>query len=86
MYRNLRPLVAKWFARRLEKRARQLRRALRDHERAELRRIQAADRRARGLRIFAAWSANVKPVVPRTIVSLDPAASFEQKTDRRAAA
>jgi hypothetical protein len=83
MYHKLRPLVAKWFARRLEKRARQLRRALRDHERAELRRIQAADRRARGLRLFAAWSSNGKPVA--SIVSLEPASSFEQKTGRRAA-
>jgi hypothetical protein len=85
MYRKLRPLVAKWFARRLERRARQLRRALRDHERAELRRIQAADRRARGLRLFAAWCSNVTPVASRTIVSLEPASSFEQKTGRRAA-
>jgi hypothetical protein len=85
MYHKLRPLMAKWFARRLEKRARQLRRALRDHERAELRRIQAADRRARGLRLFAAWSSNGKLVASRTIVSLEPASSFEQKTGRRAA-
>ena len=47
--------VAAWLAIRIEKRARRLRRALRDYERAELRKIQAADRRARGLRLYVAW-------------------------------
>ena len=44
------------LAGRIETRTRRLRRALRDHQRAELHRIRAADRRVRGLRLYAAWS------------------------------
>jgi hypothetical protein len=55
MQQKVKLWVAVWLAARMEKRARRLRRALRDYERAELRRIHAADRRARGLRLYAAW-------------------------------
>jgi hypothetical protein len=49
-------LIASWLASRAEIRTRRLRRALRDHQRAELRRIQAIRKRSRGLRLYAAWS------------------------------
>jgi hypothetical protein len=55
MQQKVKLWVAVWLAARMEKRARRLRRALRDYERAELRRIHAADRRARGLRLYAGW-------------------------------
>jgi hypothetical protein len=55
MHRKVKVLIARWLASRIESRTRRLRRALRDHQRAELRRIHAADRRARGLRLYAAW-------------------------------
>ena len=46
MYRKLKVLIARWLARRIEMRNRRLRRSLRDYQRGELQRIQAADRRA----------------------------------------
>ncbi len=55
MQQKIKLWIATWLSVRMEKRARRLRRALRDYERAELRRIHAADRRARGLRLYAAW-------------------------------
>jgi hypothetical protein len=55
MQQKIKLWIATWLSIRMEKRARRLRRALRDYERAELRRIHAADRRARGLRLYAAW-------------------------------
>ena len=48
-------LLARWLAARAEASARVTRRELRDYTRRELRRAEAADRRARGLRIYAAW-------------------------------
>lgn len=48
--------VARRSARRLGAHARKLRRELRDHGRLESARIHRAERRARGLRLFAAWS------------------------------
>jgi hypothetical protein len=56
MHSKMRVLLASWLASRLETRARRLRRALRDHQRAELRRIKAARQRSRGLRLYAAWA------------------------------
>ncbi|MBE7157575.1 MAG: hypothetical protein INR62_03925 [Rhodospirillales bacterium] len=52
-------------ARRIGSRARELRRELRDYTRGELFRIRLAEKRARGLRLYAAWS---RPTTP-TIVS-----------------
>ena len=42
MHRKVKVLIARWLASRIETRTRRLRRALRDHQRAELRRIHAA--------------------------------------------
>jgi hypothetical protein len=73
MHRKLKVLIARWLASRIETRTRRLRRALRDHQRAELRRIRAADHRALGLRLYAAWSCKEKEAMNhRTLVPLHP--------------
>ena len=48
--------LAKRRARRLAEQARRERRALRDHQRQQLRSIRSAEVRARGLRLFVAWA------------------------------
>jgi hypothetical protein len=86
MHQKIKLWVATWLAGRMEKRARRLRRALRDYERAELRRIHAADRRARGLRLYAAWFR--KDRVRRShqpFVSLQTAAELADPPSKRAA-
>jgi hypothetical protein len=73
MHRKVKVLIAGWLARRIETRARRLRRALRDHQRAEWRLIHAADRRALGLRLYAAWSCKEEEAINyRTVVQLHP--------------
>jgi hypothetical protein len=73
MHRKVKVLIAGWLASRIETRARWLRRALRDHQRAEWRLIHAADRRALGLRLYAAWSCKEKEAINyRTVVQLHP--------------
>ena len=72
MHRKVKVLIAGWLASRIETRARRLRRTLRDHQRAEWRLIHAADRRALGLRLYAAWSC--KEEKGRAIASLIPTA------------
>ena len=75
----LKVLIARWLARRIEIRRRRLRRALRDYQRAELRRISAADRRARGLRLYAAWACKEDMAVDcRTIVPLEASLGVEE--------
>jgi hypothetical protein len=87
MQRKMKVLVAAWLAKYMEKRARRLRRALRDYERAELRKIHAADRRARGLRLYTAWFRPER--VRRNHSSFVPLQATNdlatQPTDRRAA-
>lgn len=56
MYRQFRIFLARREAAHLEKSARTLRRAYRDYCRLEWGRIRNAEIRARGLRLFAAWS------------------------------
>jgi len=57
----------------IEIRTGRLRRALRDHQRSEWRLIQAADRRALGLRLYATWSCKREEAMNyRTVVQLDP--------------
>ena len=56
MYRQFRIFLARREAAHLEKSARTLRRAFRDYCRVEWGRIRHAEIRARGLRLFAAWS------------------------------
>jgi len=71
MHRKGKVLIARWLASRIESRTRRVRRALRDHQRAELRRIHASDRRARGLQLYAAWSCKEnKAMNYRTVVPL----------------
>jgi hypothetical protein len=81
-------LIARWLAIHIERRTRKLRRALRDHQRAELRRIRAADRRSRGLRLYVAWSCKEKAKAPmhfRTVVPLQPSSSVAEQMNRPAA-
>ena len=67
----LKVLIARWLARRIEMRRRRMRRALRDYQRAEMRRICAADRRARGLRLYAAWACKEDMADCQRIVPLE---------------
>ena len=53
---KLKLYIAGWIARRIEKRSRAARRALRDHRRQEGGRIRHDERRTRGLRLYIAWS------------------------------
>jgi hypothetical protein len=81
-------LIARWLAIHIERRTRKLRRALRDHQRAELRRIRAADRRSRGLRLYVAWSCKEKAKAPmhfRTVVPLQPSSGVGEPVSRNAA-
>jgi len=75
MHRKMNILLAGWLASRIETRTRRLRRALRDHQRAEWRLIHAADRGALGLRLYIAWSCREQEATNyRTIVQLHPSA------------
>jgi hypothetical protein len=86
MHRKVKVLIARWLASRIETRTRRLRRALRDHQRTELHRIRAARRRARGLRLYAAWSCKEKePMNYRTIVPLQPSSNVGEQVNRTAA-
>jgi hypothetical protein len=81
-------LIARWLAIHIERRTRKLRRALRDHQRTELRRIRAADRRSRGLRLYVAWSSKEKAKAPmhfRTVVPLPPSSSVAEQVNKTAA-
>ena len=86
MHRKVKVLVARWLASHIESRTRRLRRALRDHQRSELRRIRTADRRARGLRLYAAWSCKEKePMNFTTVVPLQPSSAVGKQADRNVA-
>lgn len=54
----MKAFIALWIARRLGIRARDLRRALRDHQRHEHAKILEFEHRSRGLRLYAAWIRN----------------------------
>jgi hypothetical protein len=85
MHRKLKVKIARWLARRIETQTRRLRRSLRDYDRFQWRRIHAADRRARGLRLYAAWSFKEKAAMNyRTIVPLRPPYSVEEQANRKA--
>ena len=60
---NLRILLARQISNRLAREARRYRRALRDHLRQETSRIRKLEIRSRGLRLYAAWSANASNVI-----------------------
>ncbi len=86
MYHKLKVLIARWLARRIEMRNRRLRRALRDFQRGELQRIQAANRRARGLRLYAAWSLKENEAISYgTIVQLQQPSGVGEQVNRKAA-
>ena len=86
MHRKVKVLIARWLSSRMETRTRRLRRALRDHQRAELRRIRAGDRRARGLRLYVAWSCKEKePMNFRTVLPLQPSSGVGEQANRNAA-
>jgi hypothetical protein len=63
MHRRAKVLIARWLASRIEIRTRRLRRNLRDHLRGESGRILVSDRRALGLRLYAAWSCKEEEVM-----------------------
>ena len=48
--------LAHWFSLRIQEQTRRERRALRDYSRQELGAIRQAEKRSRGLRLYAAWS------------------------------
>jgi hypothetical protein len=54
--------IARWIAGRLGGRARALRRSLRDYQRHEYSRIFQLERRARGLRLYAAWTQKTEAI------------------------
>jgi hypothetical protein len=53
---NLKFLFSRLAVSRLDHQARLARRALRDHQRSEMTRIRELEIRARGIRLFTAWS------------------------------
>jgi hypothetical protein len=52
---HIKILLCRWIANHIETRARAERRALRDYQRHEGLRINALEKRSRGLRLYAAW-------------------------------
>ena len=60
---KLKIFFAHWISKRLAGEARVHRRALRDHLRQETSRIRKLEIRSRGLRLYAAWSANASNVI-----------------------
>ncbi|MDP9130438.1 MAG: hypothetical protein M3N35_08640 [Candidatus Binatota bacterium] len=72
MYRKMKLFIARWIASRIEINTRRLRRALRDHQRAEWARIRADDRRALELRLYVAWSCKEKEARNCKVLSLHP--------------
>ncbi len=58
----MKTLFARWNASCLDRRARALRRSLRDHQRREGAIIFELEKRSRGLRIFEAWTRTSKTV------------------------
>jgi hypothetical protein len=77
MRRKLKIIMARWLARRIERRARRLRRSLRDYDRLQWREIQAAERRARGLKLYASWSLKDKEAISYgAIVAFQPSSDL----------
>jgi hypothetical protein len=62
---NLKSLLSRLAVSRLDRQARVARRALRDHQRSELTRIRDLEIRARGLRLYVAWSRRPASLQPR---------------------
>ena len=86
MNRTLKVMIARWLARRIETQTRRIRRSLRDYERVQWRRIHAADRRVRGLRLYAAWSLKEKAAMNYgTIMPLPRPHCVEEQAKRKAA-
>ena len=65
--------MAQRLARKLSNHTRKERRSLRDFQRHELRRIRSEETRARGLRLFIAWSMRASEAhVPLAVQSWQP--------------
>ena len=60
---NLKILLARRISKRLEREARNYRRALRDHLRQETSRIRKLEIRSRAFRLYAAWAAKRSNVI-----------------------
>jgi hypothetical protein len=60
---NFRIFFSRLISKRLERETRRYRRTLRDHLRLETTRIRKLEIRSRGLRLYAAWSANASNVI-----------------------
>jgi hypothetical protein len=60
---NLRIFLARHISKHLGHEARTYRRALRDHLRLETGRIRRLEKRARGLRLYSAWSAGASNII-----------------------
>ncbi len=56
----MKTLLARWIANRLERRARTMRRSLRDYHRHQSVNISVLEQRSRGLRLYVAWAHNLK--------------------------
>jgi hypothetical protein len=84
MKRTIKSLMARWIARRIEIRTRQLRRSFRDQQRAVRARIRSADHRALGLRLYAAWSTpKAEPIGDRPSLLLAPSLMQQTPPDLR---
>jgi len=83
----MKTLFARWIASRLEKRARILRRCLRDFQRQETIRIGALEQRSRGLRLYIAWTRNSRatPAAPVRLSLPEVAIPIFSKTAKSAA-
>jgi hypothetical protein len=78
-------MIARWLACRIQTQTRRLRRSLRDYDRLQWGRIHAAERRARGLRLYAAWSLKEKAAMNYgTIVRLQSPYCQEEQANRKA--
>jgi hypothetical protein len=84
--RKMKVIIARWLAGRLEMRARQLRRSLRDYDRVQWREIHDAERRARGLRLYSSWSLREKEAIDeQAIVVFQPPSDVEKPAKRNLA-
>ena len=80
--RTIKAFLARRIARKMETRARRFRRSLRDEHREAMRSLRNADRRARGLRLFAAWSNPKCAVVAgRPILVLGYSSTLQSRVD-----
>jgi len=75
---NFKILLARCISKRLEREARQYRRALRDHLRQETLRIRKVEIRSRAFRLYAAWAAKRSNVIQTHTEDWHQAAALPQ--------